>query len=515
MFIKSFKPALCTLLIILFLPIAIFAQSNSLGQIFNTEFLILVALILVVVVVAMLRKSMGKKPAYVSGPYTALRRGYNIKLKGEAKPKVQELITNTFAIQPKNFPGLSPIPKVVVNPGDEVKAGDEIFFDKKNPEVKHVSPVSGEVSEIVRGEKRSIKEIVILADKTQEYRSLPAIDLNSITREALVNFLLEYGAWPLIKQRPYGLIANHRQVPANIFVSTFDTAPLAPDSNIIIKGSETAFQAGIKVLSKLTEGAVFLGLNANGKEAPAEVFQSVEGAEKHWFKGPHPAGNVGVHIHHIKPVNAKDVAWTLGVQEVITLGKMITEKKFDATRIVAIVGDVSNPGYVRTILGANLKDLVKDQDAEDKRLISGDVLSGQAKKPESYLNYYDDQITVLKEGDYFEMFGWLLPGKSRPSVSRTFTNFLTPKKRFTPDTNTHGEKRAFVVTGQYEDLMPMDVYPQHLMKSILVNDFERMEGLGIYELTEEDVALCEFACTSKQPLQSILREGLDLMREQG
>ncbi|MCB0688946.1 MAG: NADH:ubiquinone reductase (Na(+)-transporting) subunit A, partial [Saprospiraceae bacterium] len=240
-----------------------------------------------------------KSPSYVKGNFTKLTKGHNVLLKGEPDHKVVDVKVNSFALQPANFIGMSPIPKVIVNEGDEVLAGQEIFFDKKRPEIKYVSPVSGEVAAINRGEKRSITEVVILADKTQKYKTLPAIDLKTISREDLVNFLLESGGWTMIRQRPYDIIAEHDVVPDNIFISTFDTAPLAPDYSLVIKGQEAAFQAGIDILTKLTSGKVYLGLDANDKSAPSMAFTDAKNAEKHWFKGPHPSGNVGIQIHHI------------------------------------------------------------------------------------------------------------------------------------------------------------------------------------------------------------------------
>ncbi len=461
-----------------------------------------------------------KVPKYVNGsPVTYLKRGHDILLDGFVESKeIKNAEVSTFAVQPPNFIGIAPIPKLEVEIGATVKAGDPVFYDKSKPEMKFVAPVSGEVATLNRGAKRSIKEVVILADKEQQYRELPAFDLENGSREELVAFILDSGAWPLIRQRPYNIIANSEIIPRDIFVSTFDTAPLAPDNNLIVDGNEEAFQKGIDILSKLTSGKVHLGLNANEESAPHSAFLNAENAHKHWFKGKHPSGNVGVQIHHIAPIsNADDIVWTLGVQDVITLGALITEKRFNAKRIIALTGsEVIEPKLVKTYLGANVSELVKDQLKSDHvRLISGDVLSGSSKELNEFMDVYDDQLTVIEEGDYYEMFGWLLPLKGRPSISRTFPNFLFPGVRFKGDTNTHGEKRAFVVTGQYESVLPMDVYPQHVLKSILVNDFESMEGLGIYELVEEDLALCEFVCTSKQPVQKILREGLDLMREQG
>jgi len=328
---------------------------------------------------------------------------------------------------------------------------------------------------------------------------------------------METGAWTLIRQRPFDVLPAATDIPKNIFISTFDSAPLAPDLDKAVEGREDAFQKGLDVLARLTPGMVHLGLNANRNAAPSKVFTEAEGAEKTYFQGKHPSGNVGVQIHHVSPINANEKVWTLGVQEVISLGQLFLTQQFDASSLVAVTGaELTTPKYIRTYIGASISELTKDNLTNDNiRFISGDVLSGKAKSAESFLNYYDDQITVVEEGDFYELFGWLVPIAPRPTVSRTFPNFLYPDLKFKANTNTHGEKRAFVVTGQYEQVLPMDIYPQHLMKAILINDFERMEGLGIYELIEEDVALCEFVCTSKQPLQAILREGLDTMREQG
>ncbi|MEZ5042383.1 MAG: Na(+)-translocating NADH-quinone reductase subunit A [Saprospiraceae bacterium] len=459
-----------------------------------------------------------KRAAYVGDdPITILKQGHDILLEGEA-PKViaADNPVSTYAIQPPNFTGLSPIPKLLVEVGDEVKAGDPIFFDKKVPEVKYVAPVSGEIIEINRGEKRSISSIVILADKDQKFRTYSPFDLEKGTREELVAYLLDSGAWPLIQQRPFNVVPAPGDIPRDIFISTFDSAPLAPDANLVVSGKEAAFQKGLDVLGKLTPGKVYLGLNAKGDAAPSTAFTAAEGVEKRWFHGKHPAGNVGVQIHHIQPIGSQDKVWTLGVQGVIALGNLFLEGKYDGSRVVVLGGaEISNPVYLRTYLGAKVSDLLKDQTVSERpRYISGDVLSGQQKSLEQFLNFHDDQLSVIAEGDYYELFGWLLPLSPRPSVSGTFPNFLFPDAKFKVDTNTHGEKRAFVVTGQYEKVLPMDIYPQHLMKAILVNDFERIEGLGIYELCEEDIALCEFVCTSKQPLQQILRRGLDTMREQ-
>jgi Na+-transporting NADH:ubiquinone oxidoreductase subunit A len=320
----------------------------------------------------------------------------------------------------------------------------------------------------------------------------------------------------LLRQRPYNLIADPETIPVNIFISTFDSAPLAPDANQIVQGHGDEFQKGLDVLQKLTSGHVYLGLDGRGDANPSGIFTEASGVTKHWFRGPHPSGNVGVQMHHAAPLKTSDKAWTLGIQEVITLGRLFLTGRFDARRTVALTGaPVKQPKYVETYIGAHIGELLKDNISGDNlRYISGDVLSGEQKTSDGYLNFYDDQIMVMKEGNSYELFGWLMPLTERPSVSRTFPNFLFKDVKMDVNTNTHGEKRAFVMTGQYEQVLPMNIYPQHLMKAIMANDIEQMEGLGIHELAEEDIALCEFSCTSKMPLQEILRNGQQMMLEQ-
>jgi Na+-transporting NADH:ubiquinone oxidoreductase subunit A len=449
--------------------------------------------------------------------FHAFSKGFDLKLAGKANKVIKDGSAKTFAVQPPNFIGISPIPKVEVEVGTEVKAGDELFYDKKRPEVKYVSPVSGEVIAINRGDKRSIASIVILADKDQRYRNFELPDLNSASREDLVAFLKESGSFVFFNQRPFDIIPEDGVMPKNIFISTFDTAPLAPDNNIIVEGQADAFQKGVDVLNKLTDGKVYVGLDGRKNAEVSSVFKDVKGAELNYFRGAHPAGNVGIQIHHTAPIKGTDKVWTITVQELISLGKLFLTGHYNGERIVALTGaELKETYYARTFIGASIGELLQDNLNNDHlRIISGDPLSGKIKATDEFLNFRDDQVTVVEEGDDYELFGWLLPITPRPSKSKTFPNFLFPNHEFIADTNTHGEKRAFVVTGQYEDVLPMSIYPQHLMKAILTGDIEKMEGLGINELTEEDVAICEFVCTSKQPLQKILRDGLQIMREQG
>lgn len=462
--------------------------------------------------------SSGKAPSYVGQgeSFKSFSKGFDIKLAGEANGEIKNVHTNRYALKPTDFIGMSPIPKVVVAAGDEVKAGDPIFFDKKRPNIMYASPVSGEVVEVKRGAKRAITEVIILADKEISYKAISAPDLSTVDRDGLKSFFLENGVWSMFNQRPFDIVADENVVPRDIFISTFNTAPLALDNNIVIAGNEAAFQKGLDALGMMTDGSVYLGLDGRGA-TPVTGFASATGVKKNYFSGKHPAGNVGVQIHNTAPIKGSDVVWTLDVQDVITIGKLFTEGKYDASRVLALGGaQVTEPSIIRTYQGANVGDLVAGNLSDEKnRIIAGDVLTGKQVTEDDFISFGDNQISVIREGDDYEAFGWLLPIKPRPSISGTFPNFLFPNFKFEGETNTHGEKRAFVVSGQYESVLPMDIYPQHLMKAIMAGDFEKMEGLGINELSEEDLALCEFVCTSKMPLQSILRDGLDMMRSQG
>jgi Na+-transporting NADH:ubiquinone oxidoreductase subunit A len=341
--------------------------------------------------------------------------------------------------------------------------------------------------------------------------------LGTSTRSEITEFLLQSGAWALMRQRPYDLVANPNLVAKAIFVSTFDTAPLAPNLDYALSGNEAAFAKGLEVLTKLTSGAVHLGLNANTDTPTAYANINVKGVLRHWVKGQHPAGNVGVQIHHINPINAGEAVWYLDVHAVMTIGKLFLEGILDTSKVIAVAGsDVVEPTYLRVHQGIALSDLNIEtkSDAGDLRYVSGDALSGVKIANNGYLGFYDDQITVLQEGNYEELFGWMVPQKGHPTISRTFPGGFFPDAQYVADTNTNGEKRAFVMTGQYESVLPMDIMPQFLFRAIMSNDLEAMEGLGILELSEEDIAICEYVCTSKQPLQKMLREGLDYFREQ-
>ncbi len=439
-----------------------------------------------------------------------LKKGFDIKIVGSPKEEILSNFTSsTFSVKPTDFKGLSPIPKVVVTVGDEVKAGDTLFFDKKRPEIKYASPVSGEIVEVRRGDRRAIAEILILADGKQEYRDLGSINPSTASREDLVKFLLDNGCWPFFRQRPFNVIAEIDEIPKNIFVSGFDTSPLAPNLAFAIKESGNDLATGFEVLKKLTSGKVHYNTGP-GQSAP-----SLSGVEVNSFSGPHPAGNVGIQIHHIDPINKGDIVWTLNVQDVVALGRAVGGR-FNTERLISVGGAVKQSGYVRTYIGASIAGMLKDNlNGDNVRVISGSALSGNGVGADGHVGYFQNAVSVLDEGNQYELFGWLFPSYARPSLSRSFSGFLRPNKEYKVNTNTNGEPRAFVNTGLYQRVLPMDLYPMQLLKSILYNDFDQMEGLGIYEVVEEDLAICEFVCPSKTRMQEILAEGMETIMEQG
>jgi len=444
-----------------------------------------------------------------------LKKGFEINLKGKAQKTLSEDIKpDTYAFKPTDFPGVQR-GKVIVAEGDNVKAGTPIFFDKKMEGVMYCSPVSGEIAEIRRGAKRKLLEVIILADREVEYEfydKFSASDIQSLGRKEIVSNMLKGGVWPNVIQRPYGIVANPDDTPKSIFVSGFDSHPLAPDTGYIFNGEERFMQAGIDVLKKLTEGAVNISLDGKG-EVPT-VFSQVRDVEFHKVSGKHPAGNVGVHINHIDPINKGEIIWTLSPFGVIQIGKLFLEGHHDASKVIALTGsEVKDPKYYKTYTGASLKGFLADNlNGNHNRVISGNVLTGESVGAEGYLGYYHNHVTVIPEGDYYEMFGWALPTK-KLSFHRGIgiLSFLSPNKEYALDTNTNGESRAFVMTGAFEKVTPMDIFPTHLLKAILAEDYDDMEALGIYEVIEEDLALCEFIDVSKHEVQAIVREGIDLM----
>lgn len=443
-----------------------------------------------------------------------LKQGFDIKLNGKAKKVVKDYKSETYAIKPKDFIGLQPIPKMLVKEGAQVKAGDKLFYDKGFEGVFFTAPVSGEIVEIKRAEKRSIAEIIIKSDGKFESLSFTKADPKSLSKEAVLAQLAESGALAFLTERPFGVVPSLKHAPKSIHISTFDTAPLAVDYNFLLSKLDAKdLQAGLDALSKITEN---VHLNINADKADNVTLQNLNSVQKNYFRGAHPAGNVGVQIHHVDPILKDEFIWTIKLEDVVTIGKLFTKGIYEPTKYVAVAGgELKKNYYVKTTLGANVEGLLTNNvENENSRAISGNVLTGKAIAKNGFLGSFDNQVTVIEEGNEYEMFGWMIPQYAKPSISPTYPWSMMDFMKFDVNTNTHGEKRAFVVTGQYEEVLPMDLYPQHLMKAIIKNDFEEIEGLGIYEVIEEDVALCEFVCTSKQPLQGILREGLDFIRSQ-
>ena len=441
-----------------------------------------------------------------------LRKGLDINLRGKAEARLNDATRAAlYALLPSDFEGVTP--KMLVKEGDTVKAGTPLFFSKNDSRILFTSPVSGTVKAVVRGEKRRILAVTVAADAEQSFESFGTADAAKASREEIVSLLLKSGLWTLLIQRPYGIIACPDDTPRDIFVSAFDTAPLAPDYEFALKGEEKNLQKGIEVLGRLTSGKVHVSALAGHESLAA----SLKGAELHTFAGKHPAGNVGVQIHHIAPVNKGEKVWTVNIQDVAIIGRLFNEGRVDMTRVIAVAGsEVEAPCYVRTIAGAPVESVVggnikAQPEGRKVRIISGNVLTGNKTPADGFLGYYANMVTVIPEGDDFEFMGWAMPRLNKFSVSRAYFSWLCPKKEYTLDTNMNGGERPFVVTGLYEKYLPMDIYPMYLLKACLAGDIDKMENLGIYEVVEEDLALCEFVDPSKIEMQQIIRNAINLM----
>ncbi|NOY49158.1 MAG: Na(+)-translocating NADH-quinone reductase subunit A [Chlorobi bacterium] len=441
-----------------------------------------------------------------------ISKGIDIRLLGDADKTVVDLNAKRFAIKPTDFVGC--FPKMLVKEGDEVKVGSPLFYDKYREEVKFTAPVSGRVTSLVRGAKRKLLEIIIESDGKGESVDFGKKSIDSLSREEIIGKMLESGVWPMVKQRPFSVIADPKAKPKSIFVNAFSSVPLAPDYDLLVEGQGEAFQAGIDILAKLTTGKVHL--NISGKKTSSKVFLNAGNVQINSFSGPHPAGNTSVHISRLDPINKGETIWYTHVQEVVAIGKLFLNGKADFKRIFAFAGsEVTNPKYYRSYLGACITNMTSGNiKGDNNRFISGNVLTGEKIYKDGFLGYYDYQATVIPEGNYHEFFGWILPGLNKFSASGTFLSKLFKNKKYRLDTNLHGGHRALVMTGKYEKVFPFDIYPMQLLKAIMVEDIELMENLGIYEIDAEDFALCEVIDTSKTEMQKILSEGLDLMRKE-
>ena len=444
-----------------------------------------------------------------------IRKGFNLNLEGEADKILVDINpSKTFALKPDDF--FATTPKLLVKEGAKVEKGTPLFFAKENPRIHFVSPVSGEVTAVVRGAKRKILEVVITDDGANKSvkHDIPA--LSDLDAEQTKEALLKAGAWPFITQRPYGTIARPEDTPKAIFVSTYTTAPLDVDYDFLLKNNKAEFQKGIDVLAKLSEN-VTVTADASFKG----FFDKVTNADVVGVSGMHPAGNVGVQIHHLNPINAGERVWVVNPEDVVNIGALFATGEFSAQRTVAVVGSsVKNPQYFKATIGASipaLMETVKVEDAGQKRYINGDVLSGTATSPEGYLSYYNNVFSIIPEGNEYRMFGWLpFVDNNIPSMSKTSLSWLFGKRKAKVNTNLNGEERALVVTGEMEQVLPMDIYPMQLIKACMIEDVERMEALGIYEVVPQDFALVDYSSTSKLEAQEIIQQGIELMiKEEG
>lgn len=440
-----------------------------------------------------------------------INKGLNIRLKGEAEKTLKEVTALQYAIKPTDFIGV--FPRMLVKEGDAVLAGTSLFIDKHRENICFPSPVSGKVTEIKRGDKRVLLEVRIESDGKNEQLNFGVADPAKLSKPEIIEKLLKSGVWSVIRQRPYAVIAHPEQTPKAIHISAFDTAPLAPDYDFVVNGKGELFQKGLDVLAKLTDGKVHLNVS---ETTTAKEFLNSRNVQINTFKGPHPAGNVGIQIHHLDPINKGDIVWFAGVQDVIAIGSLFAEGVFNSSITIAVAGsEVKQPRYFKTRRGACITKIVEGNIAEGNvRYISGNVLTGTQIRQNSFLGFYDSMLSIIPEGDYSEFLGWALPGLNKFSFSRSFFSWLTPGKKYRLDTNLHGGERALVMTGQFEEVFPMNIYPMQLIKSIITENIELMENLGIYEVEPEDLALCEFIDTSKTEIQSIVRAGLELVRKE-
>lgn len=443
-----------------------------------------------------------------------LRKGLDIQLVGEAEKFEIKLIPNgKYALMPSCFPGLTP--KVVVRKGERVKAGDALFVNKNHPEVKFASPVSGIITAIERGERRKVLSVQVKADAEQVYQDFgKRSDISLLTDDDVRNTLLEAGLFGYINQLPYAVSAIPSDKPKAIFVSALRDKPLASNFEYELEGQEDDFQTGLTALSKMAK--TYLGIGVNQQ---AQALLNAKNVEIYIFDGPCPAGNVGVQINHISPINKGEIVWTVDPTVVIFIGRLFNTGKVDLRRKVAFVGsEVRKPCYVTMLVGQELTTLLSNSLNHEQhiRIINGNVLTGTPTSKEGYLGAHSSEITVIPEGDNADEFaGWIMPRFNQYSVSRSYFSWLFgKKKKYILDARIKGGERHMIMSGEYDKVIPMDIYPEYLIKAIIAGDIDKMEQLGIYEISPEDFALAEFVDSSKLELQRIVRQGLDMLRKE-
>ena len=439
-----------------------------------------------------------------------IQRGANLNLNGIAEKILDKIVSvNTCGLRPDDFFGTTP--KLCLKEGSNILAGAPVFYSKKTPDIKIVSPISGTIKKNSRGPKRKIENIIIESSTNQEsiiheVNGWKKMDINNLKQ-----LLMESGNWSFIHQRPYGIMANPLDTPKSIFVSTAKTDPLREDYHFVLKEDQKEFQLGIDLLNRLVDQPVFLGLD---KSYPG-YFESIEGVQHYSFEGPHPAGNLSLHIQKLSPLNMNDRVWTVNPEDVVNIGRFISSGVFSPQRTIAVSGNaVENPKYFKTKIGAELAPILNKVGIkfDNVRVINGDVLTGSTALISDHLGYFNNLVTVIPEGSHYRMFGWL-PFKDNKilSLSNTSLSRLFNRKGFEVDTNLNGEERALVVTGEMEKIFPLDIYPMQLIKACMTEDIEKMEALGIYEVVPEDFGLVDYANTSKIEAQEIIRQGIELM----
>lgn len=442
-----------------------------------------------------------------------ISKGLDIKIDGKAIEKISKIQpSRVIEIIPDHFHGITP--KVTVKEGEAIKAGTPLFYNKNYESMKFVSPVSGSIREIKRGERRKVMSILIDVNSQLEFLQFGVKKTSSLTADEIKSTLLNSGLWVYIKQRPYDTIANPDRTPKAIFISGFDSAPLAPDYEYVMKDKMNDFQAGLDVLSKLTTGKIHIGLKSANS-----IFATAKGVETTIFTGVHPAGNAGVQINKVNPINKGEVVWTINPQDVVIMGRLFSKGVVDMTKTIALTGpEVENPQYFETIAGNSITDIVKGnlkKTSYPLRFVSGNLLTGIQISENGFLTPYASQISVIDDGgETHELFGWAMPRLNKFSASNMFFTKLLPRKKFKYDARLLGGPRAIIMSGEWDKVFPMDILPEQLIKAMIAKNIDRMENLGAYEVAPEDFALCEFVDTSKLPLQAIVREALDFLKNE-
>ena len=443
-----------------------------------------------------------------------LRKGLDINLAGRAERKKIQLKSNgKYALQPDCFIGV--VPKVVVKEGDKVKAGDALFINKNYPEMKFASPVSGTVTAVERGERRKVLAVKVDADATQVFTDFGVKDVKKLSGDEVKAALLEAGLFGYINQLPYDVVTTPDSNPKAIFVSALRDKPLAAEFDFELEGQEKEWQAGLTALSKMAK--TYLGIGA--KQESVKALADAEDVEVNVFDGPCPAGNVSVQVNHVSPVNKGEVVWTVDPSAVIFFGRLFLTGKVNLKRTVALVGsEVKQPQYADMLVGEELQTLLSNSydSKHNVRIINGNVLTGRVTTKDGFLGAHSSEITVIPEGDNAdELAGWIMPRLNQFSVNRSYFSWLFGKKKaYALDARIKGGQRHMIMSGEYDKVIPMDIYPEYLVKAIITGNIDKMEQLGIYEVSPEDFALAEFVDSSKLELQRIVREGLDMLRRE-